>query len=89
MLLAVGVAAGVPLRSSLLSAIIECFILSVHPVLVFEGQASIFSVSGRGCAGPLPESKLECVASLSTVAEWTLLGAVVGFLSFAGSEAVT
>lgn len=57
--------------------------------MVWEGQASIFSVFERVCASPLPESELELTASLSTVVEWILLGAMGGFLSVAGSEAVT
>lgn len=89
MLLAAGVREEAPLRTSLLSSIIERFItLSVHPVRICEGQVSIFTMSGE-FVSPVPESELERSASLSTVAEWILLGAMGGFLSVAGSEAVT
>lgn len=72
------------------SSITECFItLSVHPAMVWEGQASIFSVFEGVGASPLLESELAVTASLSTVVEWILLGAMGGFLSVAGSEAVT
>lgn len=85
MLLPAGVGA-----TLLLSSMVECFItLSVHPVMVCEGQASIFSVSGRGRASPLLEFGLEWTASLSTVVDWILLGAMGGFLSVTGSESVT
>lgn len=90
MLLAAVVRAEAPLRTSLLSSIIERFItLSVHPVRICEGQVSIFTMSGGEFVSPVPESELERTASLSTVAEWILLGAMGGFLSVAGSEAVT
>lgn len=89
MLLAAGVREEAPLRTSLLSSIIERFItLSVHPVRICEGQVSIFTMSGE-FVSPVPESELERSASLSTVAEWILLGAMGGFLSVAGSEVVT